>query len=141
MSGFNDADSELAALTEFIASVSPDIPWHVTAFHQDYRMRDPSDTTAAQLQRAAAIGRRAGLRHVYAGNLPGQVGDLEDTRCAACGHVLIERDGYLVRAYRVTADGRCPACTAPVAGRWDRRLRRADHRLLRSTRPIARGCG
>jgi pyruvate formate lyase activating enzyme len=119
VSGFNDSPEELTAMTAFIASVSPDIPWHVTAFHPDYRMLDPAATTAAQLKEAAAIGTRAGLRHVYAGNLPGRVGGLEDTRCATCGHVLIERYGYAIRAYRVTPEGRCPACAAAVAGRWD----------------------
>jgi pyruvate formate lyase activating enzyme len=118
--GFNDSEAEVTGLAEFIASVSPDVPWHVTAFHKDYRMRDPADTTPAQLKAAAAIGRRAGLRYVYAGNLPGQVGELEDTRCLTCGEVLVERYGYLIRSYRVTADGACPACATPVPGRWDR---------------------
>jgi pyruvate formate lyase activating enzyme len=117
--GFNDSEREITGLTEFIVSVSPDIPWHVTAFHRDYRMQDPENTTAAQLMAAAAIGRRAGLKHVYAGNLPGRVGDLEDTRCSACGSILIERYGYLIRNYRVTADGHCATCASPVAGRWD----------------------
>jgi pyruvate formate lyase activating enzyme len=117
--GFNDSESEVTKLTEFIASVSSDIPWHVTAFHQDYRMVDPMDTTAAQLQTAAAIGKRAGLRYVYAGNLPGTVGDLENTRCASCSAVLIERFGYHIRGYHVTKDGHCPKCSAAVPGRWD----------------------
>ena len=117
--GFNDSEAELVKLTEFIASVSVDIPWHVTAFHQDYRMVDPMDTTPAQLQKAAALGRRAGLRYVYAGNQPGRVGDLEDTRCAACGALLIARYGYHIRAYHVTKDGACPSCKAAVPGRWD----------------------
>jgi pyruvate formate lyase activating enzyme len=119
VSGFNDSADELTRMTEFIASVSPDIPWHVTAFHPDYRMLDPAATTSAQLQAAAAIGREAGLRHVYAGNLPGRVGDLENTRCTACSGTLVERYGYAIRRYRVTADGRCPDCASPVAGRWD----------------------
>jgi pyruvate formate lyase activating enzyme len=119
VSGFNDSPEELTAMAEFIASVSRDIPWHVTAFHPDYRMLDPAATTAAQLKEAAAIGARAGLRHVYAGNLPGRVGELENTRCASCGHLLIERYGYAIRAYRVTPDGRCPSCLSAVAGRWD----------------------
>ena len=72
--GFNDAEDELARLTSFIASVSPDIPWHVTAFHKDYRMSDPENTTPEMLMRAAAIAKAAGLRYVYAGNLPGRVG-------------------------------------------------------------------
>ena len=116
--GFNDSRDEVERLTAFIASVSPDIPWHVTAFHGDYKMTDPANTTAEMLLAAADIGHANGLRHVYAGNLPGQVGALEDTHCADCGELLIARYGYLVKTYRVTADGRCPACTAPVPGRW-----------------------
>src|SRR3954454_2251394 len=76
--GFNDSHAELSRLTEFIAGVSPDIPWHVTAFHGDYKMTGPANTTAEMLHEAAAIGRGNGLRHIYAGNLPGQVGGLED---------------------------------------------------------------
>jgi pyruvate formate lyase activating enzyme len=116
--GFNDSPDELTRLTAFIASVSPDIPWHVTAFHGDYKMTGPANTTAAMLRGAAAIGREAGLRYVYAGNLPGQVGDLENTRCAGCRELLVERRGYFIRSYRVTPDGRCPACAEAVPGRW-----------------------
>ena len=72
--GFNDSDDELKRLTEFVASVSPDIPWHVTAFHKDYKMTDPANTQPRDLVRAAAIGRAAGLRFIYAGNLPGPGG-------------------------------------------------------------------
>jgi pyruvate formate lyase activating enzyme len=120
IAGFNDSDEELTKMTEFVASVSPDMPWHVTAFHQDYRMQDPMDTTPEMLRRAAAIGRRAGLRNVYAGNLPGLVGDLEDTHCPSCHRVLVGRYGYHIREYHVTDDGRCPTCHTPVPGRWDR---------------------
>ena len=118
ISGFNDSRDELDRLTTFLASVSPDIPWHVTAFHADYKMTDPPDTTADMLIAAAEIGRANGLRYVYAGNLPGQVGDLEDTRCASCGETLIARYGYSIREYHITPDGRCPACASPVPGRW-----------------------
>jgi pyruvate formate lyase activating enzyme len=117
--GFNDSDAEVTQLTEFVASVSIDIPWHVTAFHQDYRMTDAAATSAAQLQRAAEFGRRAGLRYVYAGNLPGRVGEYEDTRCASCAARLIARDGFRVRDYRLTAAGACPDCGTAVPGRWD----------------------
>ena len=116
--GFNDSRDELARLTEFVAGVSPDIPWHVTAFHADYKMTDPQNTTTEMLLAAAEIGRGSGLRYVYAGNLPGSVGDLEDTRCASCHERLIARYGYHIRDYRITADGRCPACGAGVPGRW-----------------------
>ena len=120
IAGFNDSRDELVRLTEFVASVSPDIPWHVTAFHADYKMTDPENTTPDMLIEAAAIGRAAGLRHVYAGNLPGQVGDLEDTHCAACREPLVRRYGYYIRDYRIREDGRCPRCRAAVPGRWSR---------------------
>jgi pyruvate formate lyase activating enzyme len=116
--GFNDTEQELGALTRFLAGVSPDIPWHVTAFHQDYKMTSPADTTPAMLSRAAVIGREAGLRYVYAGNLPGRVGDLEHTTCHGCGERLITRYGYLIQDYRLTSDGACPRCATRIPGRW-----------------------
>jgi pyruvate formate lyase activating enzyme len=122
IAGFNDSREELTRLTAFIASVSPDIPWHVTAFHGDYKMTDPENTTAQMLLSAADIGRANGLRYVYAGNLPGSVGDLEDTRCASCHELLVSRYGYHIREYRLTADGRCPSCASPAPGRWSPRF-------------------
>ena len=118
--GFNDSRDELERLTSFLAGVSPDIPWHVTAFHGDYKMTEPENTTADMLLSAAAIGRANGLRYVYAGNVPGSVGDLEDTRCAGCGETLVARYGYHIRDYRITRDGRCPSCHAAIPGRWSR---------------------
>ncbi len=125
--GFNDSDDELRQLTAFLAGVSVDIPWHVTAFHQDYKMTSPADTRPEDLLRAAAIGRDAGLRYIYAGNLPGQVeslqvGSLEDTRCHGCGQLLIERYGYSIRKYKLSADGACPSCRTPVPGRWSKKF-------------------
>jgi pyruvate formate lyase activating enzyme len=122
--GFNDSDDELRRIAEFLAGISPGIPWHVTAFHKDYKMRDPDDTPPETLLRAAAIGKAAGLRYVYAGNLPSGVGDLEDTRCAGCGARLIRRQGYRIRDYRLTRDGRCPDCGAALPGRWAETYRR-----------------
>ena len=123
--GWNDSDDELRGLTAFLASVSPDIPWHVTAYHQDYRMRDHEDTTAEHLLRAAEIGRAAGLRFVYAGNLPGRVGDWENTRCPDCRALLVERHGFVVTARHLTADGRCPSCARGIPGVWSRAAARA----------------
>ena len=116
--GFNDSEDELKRLAEFLVTVSPDIPWHVTAFHKDYKMTDPENTSAETLVRAAGIGKRAGLRYVYAGNLPGQVGDLENTRCPNCQEVLIERYGYLITGYHLTSNGCCPSCGSSIPGRW-----------------------
>src|SRR5205807_2293983 len=103
--GFNDSEDELRLAARFLASVSPDIPWHVTAFHQDYKMTDPEATPATTLIRAAEIGTEEGLRFIYAGNLPGKVGPWENTRCPSCRETVIERFGYLIRSYRLTSDG------------------------------------
>ena len=115
---FNDSDDELKRLTEFIASVSRDIPWHITAFHADYKMTDRHDTSDDGLLRAAAIGRANGLRFVYAGNRPGQVGELEHTTCPTCDTPVIERYAYHIQAYRLTSDGSCPSCHSKIPGRW-----------------------
>jgi pyruvate formate lyase activating enzyme len=116
--GFNDSDAELRAMTQFLVSVSPDIPWHVTAFHPDYKMTGFPATTARQLIHAAEIGSEAGLRFVYAGNLPGRVGPWENTFCPQCRAALIERAGYRVREYRITAAGQCPNCQTAIPGLW-----------------------
>lgn len=118
--GFNDSPEELWDAARFLVSVSPDIPWHVTAFHADYKM-DAEATPAATLRKAAEIGQEAGLRYVYAGNLPGRVGTYEDTFCPRCGKCLIRRRGYRILEYQITADGTCPYCSGPVAGIWSER--------------------
>ncbi len=118
--GLNDTDAELDGIASFLASLSPDIPWHVTAFHPDYQMLEPPPTPIATLQRAAQHGRRAGLRFVYAGNIPGGVGDLEDTFCPRCRHRLVERHGFAVHRCLLDGNGRCPQCGATIAGRWRR---------------------
>ena len=116
--GFNDSEAELRDAARFLASVSRDIPWHLTGFHKDYKMTDPPDTDARKLIRAVEIGREEGLRFVYAGNRPGHVGACENTHCPDCGRTLIERFGFLVRSYAITADGRCPGCQAVIPGIW-----------------------
>ena len=112
---------ELRDLAQFLASVSPDIPWHVTAFHPDFKMNDPPPTAARDLLRAAQIGVEAGLRFVYAGNLPGQLGDWENTRCPHCQETLVKRTGFLVHWNRVTSEGRCPRCQQTIPGYWQGR--------------------
>ncbi len=120
--GFNDSADEIRRLTEFLAGISPDIPWHVTAFHGDYKMTDPRDTTEEDLLRAVEIGHESGLRFIYAGNLPGMVDRWEDTHCSRCDALLIKRYGYLIEDYRLTPDGRCPKCSTAVPGRWSARF-------------------
>ncbi len=116
--GFNDSEEELRRAADFIASVSTDIPWHLTAFHQDYRMTENANTTAAQLVRACEWGQEAGLKFVYAGNLPGRVGRWENTFCPACDELLVERYGYRILQMKLGADGLCPKCAERIPGVW-----------------------
>jgi len=116
--GFNDSTDELWDMARFLSAVSADIPWHVTAFHSDYKMQDTDDTPAATLLRAAEIGNEAGLHYVYAGNLPGRVDDYENTICPKCAATLVKRRGYFIAEDRLTDEGSCPECGMVVAGVW-----------------------
>lgn len=116
--GMNDTEAELREAARFIRSVSPDIPWHVTAFHPNYRRLDPPPTSVATVMRAAEIGYEEGLHYVYAGNAPGRVGRFENTYCPQCSALLIGRVGYVVTAYHLTAEGTCPQCGTKIAGKW-----------------------
>jgi pyruvate formate lyase activating enzyme len=116
--GFNDSTDELMDAARTIASVSPDIPWHVTAFHPDYKLLDPSATPSRTLLRAAEIGQEAGLRYVYAGNLPGRTGEYEHTFCPNCHTALVERYSYVIQRYKLTAQGTCPKCGTAIPGLW-----------------------
>ncbi len=116
--GFNDSDEELGQIASFLAGVSVDIPWHVTAFHPDYKMTDPPRTPVSTLVRAVDAGKSAGLRYVYAGNIAGQVGDFEKTYCHGCGAVLIRRRSFTVLENRM-AGKTCPDCGVTIPGVWE----------------------
>ena len=117
--GLNDDPAELREMARFLASVSPDVPWHVTAFHPDYRMTDRGATPVTTLAAAREAGFEEGLRFVYAGNLPGRVAHAEDTLCPSCGAVLVERWGFRVVSNRLSSTrGRCPECGMTIPGRW-----------------------
>jgi pyruvate formate lyase activating enzyme len=116
--GFNDSEEELTEIARFIASISTDIPWHITAFHQDYRMTDNDPTPVRALLRAAEIGSSAGLHFVYAGNLPGRVGRWENTYCPSCDQLLVERSGFSILRNLVTKSS-CPNCHALIPGIWE----------------------
>ncbi len=116
--GFNDSTAEIEGIAGFLAGVSPDIPWHVTAFHPDYQMTEPPPTPATTLVTAAEIGRARGLRYVYAGNLPERVGSLESTRCPSCSEVVVRRSGFAVLSNTLAAGGACPACGTSIPGLW-----------------------
>ncbi len=116
--GLNDSDEELTQIAEFLAGVSVDIPWHVTAFHPDYKMTDPPATPVETLLRAYEIGRKAGLHFVYPGNAHGRVGSRENTFCPSCGAELIVRRGFYVIENRMVR-GCCHECGAKIPGVWE----------------------
>lgn len=136
--GFNDDENELRGLAGFLAGVSPHLPWHVTAFHPQYKMATQRSTTPEDLRRAWQIGHDAGLHYVYAGNLPGRVGTLEDTTCPGCAAVLVERVGFLVRRNRIR-NGACPYCGTRIAGCWTREP--STETSLKMFRPGAHAAG
>jgi pyruvate formate lyase activating enzyme len=141
--GFNDSKDEMRQIAKFLAGISPDIPWHCTAFHPDYKMGDRDSTSMRTIIHACEIGREEGLRYCYAGNVPGHVGDWENTYCPDCRELLIERYGFEVQSYHLTADGKCPKCATVIPGRWDaaktraalKRFDSAD-RIPRAVRPV-----
>jgi pyruvate formate lyase activating enzyme len=113
--GENDGDAELEALCAWVAGeLGPDVPLHFTAFHPDFRLADRRPTPPATLVRARAIGRAAGLRHVYTGNVRDPEG--ASTRCHACGALLVGRDGFALTAWGLDGSGRCRACGEACAG-------------------------
>lgn len=113
--GWNDTDAELEAMTQWVVTeLGPDVPMHFSAFHPDYKMMDVPRTPPATLTRARNIARKNGVRYAYTGNVHDANGDT--TLCHSCGTKLIERDWYDLKAYRITADGRCPSCHTPCAG-------------------------
>jgi pyruvate formate lyase activating enzyme len=116
--GLNDGEAETGRCRDFIAGLSPDIPWHLSAYHPDYRY-DAPPTSAAALAAIARMGRER-LHYVYAGNVPGE---RNDTACPHCGAVLVSRQGYRVDVRGLTLEEgagekvyRCAACgeTAPI---------------------------
>jgi pyruvate formate lyase activating enzyme len=118
--GFNDSDEELTQIARFLAGASANIPWHVTAFHPDYKMTGPRATPVSTLLKAYDIGKAAGLRFVYPGNVHGGVGERENTLCPKCNALVIRRRGFYVAENRMRTPGRCSACGEEIAGVWER---------------------
>jgi len=111
----NDAGGELREVARFLLSVSPAIPWHVSAFYPTYRMMDKPRTSPEIIRRAREIGLEEGLRYVYTGNIPGAEG--ENTSCYHCQKVLIRRYGYQIAENSIT-EGKCPHCGTSIEGVW-----------------------
>lgn len=114
--GLNDDPAELKALVEFLVrDLGPDTPWHISRFHPTYRLTDRPPTPVDTLSAARQIGLKAGLKHVYTGNVPGDEG--ENTFCPDCGERLIERLGFRVGKMRLK-DGCCVKCGKAIEGVW-----------------------
>jgi len=111
----NDSDQEFGEIAQFIVSLGPEVPWHISAFYPNYKMLDLPRTTASALHRAREIGMKTGLRYVYCGNVPGDEG--EDTFCPHCGRRLIERIGFRVTR-NDTVNGVCRHCYTKIDGVW-----------------------
>jgi pyruvate formate lyase activating enzyme len=111
----NDAEEELRKIARFLLSVSPSIPWHVSAFYPTYRMMDKPRTSPEIIRRAREIGLEEGLRYVYIGNIPGEEG--ENTSCYHCQKVLIRRYGYQIAENNIPG-GKCPFCGHSIEGVW-----------------------
>jgi len=116
--GFNDSESELQEMAAFIHSVSPEIPWHVTAFRPDYKMLDKPRTAHQQIINAVEIGYKEGLQYVYGGNMPGSLGKFEHTYCHHCQALLIKRRGFSIQDYHITPEGLCQVCKTKIPGIW-----------------------
>jgi pyruvate formate lyase activating enzyme len=108
----NDSEQELTKIAQFIAGTDPEIPWHISRFHPDYNYTDTPGTPVETLRRAYAIGKKAGLRYIYIGNV---LGESEDTMCPSCRKSLIKRTGFFTGKNTVV-DGKCPYCGQPIAG-------------------------
>lgn len=117
--GFNDSEDELRDIARFLKSVSPGIPWHVTAFHADYKMNNVKSTPADKIVRAVEIGYSEGLHFVYGGNIGASAKDIETTRCHSCGRSLIERSRFRVIRNEMVG-GKCPGCGNPIPGFWEK---------------------
>jgi pyruvate formate lyase activating enzyme len=111
----NDSEEQLRGIAEFIASVDPSIPWHVTQFHPEYKLMGLPRTPLEILRKAREIGIEAGLKYVYEGNVPGYGN--ENTYCPKCGEILIKRWGFTIEENKVRK-GRCPSCDFEIAGVW-----------------------
>lgn len=110
---YNDSDEFLRWAADFIRSVDPSMPWHVTQFYPTYKLTDQPRTPISTLRRARDIGLKAGLKYVYEGNVPGEGG--ENTYCPACGELLIERFGFSLTTIKMK-DSKCSNCGTKIEG-------------------------
>ncbi len=130
--GQNDSDAELAALCDWVAeTLGPTTPLHFTAFHPDFKLTDLPPTPPETLFRARELALARGLQHVYTGNIHDICGG--STHCPACGHCVIERDGYDILSHHLDDTGQCTYCGHLLPGRFER----FDHAFGARRIPVA----
>jgi pyruvate formate lyase activating enzyme len=128
--GFSDDPDDLKRMADFLAGVDPLMPWHMTAFHPDYKMSEGyRRTTADELMRIVDFAKASGMKYIYPGNAPGMVGEWENTRCHHCNATLIRRYGFRVLSNRVGSDGKCPECGGEIPGIWGTPSGHGDGRI------------
>ncbi len=116
---FNDSEKELKSIVRFIKNVSSEVPWHITAFHPDYKMRDREFTSRESLLKAASIAKNEGLLYIYIGNIYlGALSEWENTCCPSCGKTVIKRRGFTTYDLKIK-NGKCGYCNFNIAGVWD----------------------
>ncbi|MEI8349231.1 MAG: AmmeMemoRadiSam system radical SAM enzyme [Candidatus Omnitrophota bacterium] len=111
--GANDSEDQLRDIARFLCSIDASIPWHLSAFHPDYKLTDVCSTPAKTLEKAYGIGKDEGLKYVYMGNIYTPRG--ENTYCPSCKQLLIEREGFLVKQQKIK-EGTCPYCGIRIEG-------------------------
>ena len=109
----NDSSQELKEIAQFLVDISPEIPWHLSAYWPAYLASWPA-TSLEDLEKAYKIGKKAGLYYVYIGNLPSEK---ENTYCPNCQKLLIRREGYFIWENHLSAN-KCPFCQTKIAGVW-----------------------
>lgn len=112
--GENDSDKDLHEMASFIANdLGKHVPWHLSAFYPQYKMLDHERTRIETLQRAEKIGKEAGLKYIYLGNVPVK----SDTYCPSCNELVIDRTAYMVESNKLK-NGYCPKCNYKIEGVW-----------------------
>ena len=113
--GENDSDSNLKSIAEYIASISKDIPWHISRFSPAYKMMDKDQTPIETLKKAYHIGKEAELKFVYAGNILDE--KMHTTFCPKCNKALIERNWNYAKIKNIEK-GKCLNCNHEIPGIW-----------------------
>jgi len=109
----NDTREQISGIARFIASLSPDIPWHISRFHPSYKFTTEGPTPFPILKMCQEIGKEKGLHFIYLGNVWGE--EDEHTICWNCGQMLIKRFGFSVQENNIK-DGKCFNCKTAIPG-------------------------